>query len=98
HKFIISENEEENEAANAPIEMTPEQKVLAAENFKNTIQVCLEVMTINDINNLIEDLKNYKTKENTYPFKEWSNQIQNSLNDFDMEAVANVLRQLQDSL
>lgn len=98
HKFIISENEEENEAANAPIEMTPEQKALAAENFKNTIQVCLEVMTINDINNLIEDLKNYKTKENTYPFKEWSNQIQNSLNDFDMEAVANVLRQLQDSL
>ena len=98
HKFIQTEEPTSEEKLIASVEMSVEQKHLAAEKFKQSIQVCLEVMTINDINNLIEELEAYEAEKNCFPFKEWSKQIQSALNNFDMEVVANTLRKLQASL
>ena len=93
-----SEENEENDIEDEIIELSSEEKNSASELFKNKVKVCLEVMTINDINELITELKTFTVDQKRYPLCGWANKIQKALNNFDMDLVSKTLRELQETL
>ena len=96
--FKLIENEIKPQKEIKVIELSEEQKLAAATVFSGKVQTCLEVMTINDINDLIRELQTYTTDTNTFPLSEWGKLIKIALGEFDMEKVNKILRDLKNIL
>lgn len=98
YKTVEEQKKETKNDVPTQIEMSTEQKSLAAEQFSEQIKTCIKVMTINDIEDLIKNLSGFSTDQKTYPLQSWSKQIQSALADFDMDTVSKLLQELSESL
>lgn len=99
HNIIpIEEVTSQTETLLKTIELTIEQKHLASEQFKEIIDICLSVMTINDIHELIDELNKFTTDSQVYPLQHWGTRLQKAMNNFNMDKVTLLLKELQISL
>ena len=93
---VLSVEEKNEDQEDSQIhELSEIEKIQVAEHFLSKVQTCLEVMTINDINELISELQSYSSDRKNYPLAEWGKHIKKALGDFDMEKVSKLLLDLK---
>ena len=95
---LNNEKKKETKSEEEEVELSQEQIQEASLIFADKVKTCLEVMTINDINELIDELQAFTLDKKQYPLTGWGKKINKALSDFDMDLVNKLLRDLKNLL